>query len=138
MANKTYNVTQYVNYNGVQKKVSFSVDMAESELTAFIALLEGGVKVTEQNDTLTNLSAKDTLVTAVNSVGNIRLVATAPNGKYLSKSIKPFSGQIMFKSTAGLADIEAVLKTTSPFWEAPAEKPSNVKFDGTSHDTEVE
>jgi len=132
MAIKTYNVTQYVKFNGAVKKTSFVFKGDEAGLTAFIALLEGGVKVTEQNDTLTNLSKKDTAVTEMMVARNVRMIATATNGEYLSASIKAFSGSIMFKNTVSATDIKSVLIAQTPYWQEPATHPADVAIDGWS------
>ena len=135
MANTKYNITQKVNMNGTPKTCSFQVNLEPAQVTALIALMEGGVSVTKQDDTLTDLTHEDTLVTEANGVSRISMSGKTANGDYVSKTIKPFKGYMVFKNTAGIDDIKAVFATATPFPLAPAVHPSTVSistFDGVS------
>lgn len=121
-----YNITQKVNLNGVARTSSFQVDLDPAEVTALIALMEGGVSVTKQDDTLTDLTHQDTLVTEYNGVSRISMSANDAQGNYVSANIKPFKGSLIFKNTASIDDIKAVFATAKPFALAPSTNPSRI------------
>lgn len=121
-----YNITQKVNLNGVAKSSSFQVDLEPAEVTALLALMEGGVSVTKQDDTLTDMTGAETAVTAYNGVSRISMGATDAAGNYVSLTIKPFKGSLVFKNTASVDDIKAVFATATPFALAPTLKPSRI------------
>ena len=125
---KTYNVTQHINLNGTKKSTSFRFIGEESELTALCAQLEGGYTVTEQNDSLTNMTAADTVVTNYKRTNRISMSGKTAEGHFVSANIKPFKGSIYFKQTADSSDIEAVFANSHPFPLAPAVKPSTISI----------
>lgn len=128
MAIKNYNVTQHVNLNGTKKSVSFRFAGEEAELTAFLAQLEGGYTVTEQNDTLSDITHSDTLVTAYKRTSRISMSGKTSEGHFVSANIRPFSGSIYLKQTADSSDIEAVFANSHPFPLAPTVKPSTISL----------
>lgn len=127
MANKHYNVTQHATINGAKRSCSFQFYGEESELTAFTALLEGGFTVTERNDALSDMTHADTNVTAYGRTNRIGLSGKTAEGNYVSASIKPFKGSIIFKDTASDNDIAAVFVAAKPFPLAPTVVPTSVQ-----------
>lgn len=125
MANKTYNVTQKVTINGAKRSTSFSFYGEEADLTAFLALLEGGYSVTERNDTLTDLSHEDTNVTSYVRSSRITMSAKDANGEFLGASIRPYQGSIYFKDTTSSNDLKSALATIKPFKHAPTVVPAH-------------
>ena len=123
---KTYNVTQHINLNGVKKATSFRFVGEETELQALCSQLEGGYTVTEQNDTLSNMTAAETVVTSYKRTTRISMSGKTPEGHFVSANIKPFKGSIYFKQTTDSSDIEAVFANSHPFPLAPAVKPSTI------------
>jgi len=139
MANKRYNITQTVTFNGQKLRSSFGFYGEESELTALLGLLEGGYKVTEVNETLSDLSHEDTNVTQMRKVTKIGLTSEADaNGEKTYSTIKPYRGAIMFKTTAGDQEIEGALVNAHCFPIAPtlrvAQVYANSTVEGTSSD----
>jgi hypothetical protein len=119
---KKYIITQKINLNGNTKSVSFQCYLDEADLIALLALLEGGYEVKEVNDSLSDITHSDTLVTSSNPVTSIGMVG--PQNQF--ESIRPFSGAIYFKQTATVDDIANVLKVATPFALLPTEKPTRV------------
>lgn len=119
---KKYIVSQRINLNGNVKSISFQAYLDEADLTALLALLEGGYEVKEVNETLSNMVGADTLVTVSNPVTSIGMVGK--DNQF--ETIKPFSGAIHFKQTATVDDIADVLRNATPFKLLPTEKPSRV------------
>lgn len=122
-----YGITQKLNLNGRPISTSLEVNMDAADLPAFLALLEGGYTVKQVDDTLSNITNIDTLVTVSNPVTSIGMVGSS-GGEKLYASIRPFSGAIHFKNTVSNDDIAAVLKNVTPWALAPVEKPSRVTF----------
>lgn len=127
---KKYKVNQKVNVNGQIKTCSFQVYMDEADLIALLALLEGGYEVSEVNATLSDMSGANTLQTQTNPVSSITVSGSMTdatgNPKSIFETIKPFTGSIHFKQTASVDDIADVLKVSTPFSLAPAEKPTRI------------
>lgn len=127
---KKYKINQKVNLNGQIKTCSFQVYMDEANLIAFLALLVGGYEVSEVNATLSDMTAANTLQTQTNPVSNITVSGSMTdatgNAKSIFETIKPFTGSIHFKQTATVDDIADVLKVSTPFSLAPAEKPTRI------------
>ncbi len=127
---KKYKVNQKVNVNGQIKTCSFSVYIDEADLLAFLSLLEGGYEVSVVDSTLTVMADANTLKTQTNPVSSITLsgsmIDATGNPKSIFETIKPFTGSIHFKQTASVDDIADVLKVSTPFSLAPAEKPTRI------------
>lgn len=127
---KKYKISQKLNVNGQIKTCSFPVYMDEADLTAFLALLEGGYEVSVVDATLSNMTAANTLQTQTNPVSSITVSGSMTdafgNLKSIFETIKPFTGSIHFKQTASVDDIADVLKVSTPFSLAPAEKPTRI------------
>ena len=119
---KKYIISQKINLNGNVKSISFQAYLDEADLVALLSLLEGGYEVKEVNESLSNMTNADTLVTVSNPVTSIGMVGK--DNQF--ETIKPFSGAIYFKQTATVDDIADVLKVSTPFSLAPAEKPTRI------------
>jgi len=126
MANKKYNVTQHINLNGTKKTVSFGFIGEVAELQAFLALIEGGYTVTEQNDTLSDITHSDTLVSEYNRSPRISMSAQTDDGSYVNANVKPYQGSIYFKNTTSVDDVKAVVATMHPWSYIPTLTPSTV------------
>lgn len=117
-----YIITQKLNLNGKSTSASITVNGGDDDVTALTALMEGSKEVKEVNETLSDLTGADTLVTNVNAVTSIGLVGS--QNQYAS--IKAYSGSIYFKNTASVDDIANVCKEMQPFPLLPTEKPNRV------------
>lgn len=130
MAAKKYKINQKVNVNGQIKTCSFQVYLDEADLIALLALLEGGYEVSVVDATLSDMSGANTLQTQTNPVSSITVSGSMTdatgNPKPIFETIKPFTGSIHFKQTATVDDIADVLKVSTPFSLAPAEKPTRI------------
>lgn len=124
---KKYYITQKLNLNGKPVSVTLNITCDEAELDAFLALLEGGYEVKEVIKS--DLVGANALVASTNPIVSIGLVGDL-NGNPVYESIRPYSGAIHFKNTVSADDITDVLKLTTPFALAPAEKPKRVTFKG--------
>lgn len=125
MALKKYNISQVVTLNGAITTSSFQVRLEAADLPNFLALLEGGYKVTVEDPALTNMAASDTAVTVVNKVSRIAMYGADADGDSLYSGIKPFKGSIMFKNTVDSDALTAVLQAVTPFKNS-IEKPTTV------------
>ena len=125
MARKIYHVKQSVNIGGSQKTSSFTLKMEASDVPAFLALLEGGIKITEQNDTLTDMSGVDTVVSSVNAVSKINMSVVDTDGDRLYETIAPYQGVIYMKNTIDSDALKTALATVTPFKNS-TKKPSRV------------
>lgn len=127
---KTYKINQKVNVNGQMKTCSFSVYMDEADLIALLALLEGGYQVSEVSATLSDMTGANAVQVQTNPVSSITvsgsMTDSTGNPKAIFETIKPFTGSIHFKQTASVDDIADVLKMSTPFSLAPAEKPTRI------------
>ncbi len=136
MANKTYNVTQHVNLSGTKKSTSFRFIGEEAELTSFLAQLEGGYTVTEQNESLSKMVNADTVVTAYKRTNRISMSGKTAEGHFVSSSVRPFKGSIYLKQTVDSSDLEAIFRTSHPFPLAPTVTPNSLSL-GIIEDMEL-
>ncbi len=128
MAVKKFIVKQTTNWNGRGEKTGTSiVQMDESEIAGYIALLDGTVEVYEQSTTLSKVEA--TATASLNIADFIKIRHSVVKPIYISNSNKR---PIVFKS-----DLDAVitsLRAIKPF-EAPyaADLPTDVSIDTGNH-----
>jgi len=128
MSSKKYNITQTVNYNGIEQKSSFSIYADIATVTSILSLLEGGISVTEQNLDLTDMSNSSKNVTSCKFVSSIDLKSKMPNGSInVYTRIRPYKGKIMFKKDIDESSIHRIFLKSFPFFQDHSLTPKNVE-----------
>lgn len=109
MAVKKYIIRQTTNWNSKGEKTGTStVQMDESEISSYIALLDGSIEVFEQNDTLSVTAG--TSSASYDVVDYISIKHSVLKPVYISNSNKR---PIVFKSP--LASVKQTLAAFKPF-----------------------
>ena len=117
-----YYITQKLNLNGQKTSVSFVIVGDDTDVKNLTALLEGGYEVKKVDETLSNMTKSDSLVSETNPVTKIIFIGD----KGLVSTLKPFGGKIHFKQTSTPDDIKNALASCKPFEIAPAMVVDNV------------
>lgn len=125
MANTKYRIKQTVNIGGDLKSNTFDVLCSATEISSFLAELEGEYEVWTRDDNLTGGS--DTELTAWNGIDQISFKGKDSNGNFLFSRIKPFKGLIYAKNSTTSDVIQGIFATSNPFPSFPTVKPTTVK-----------
>ena len=123
---KDWKISQTVTVNGKVETCTFILPNCETtDLSTFVATLEGGYEVTEINEALSDMTAAETNVAATNPVSYIGMYG--PQNQ--SARISGFGGKsIHFKNIVSGDDIRNVLGLFKPFPLLPTEKPHTISM----------